>query len=404
MTIQPERISLFRDQIESEWRDNIAPFWLRYAVDEKHGGFHGWITNDLKIDEQAEKGIILNSRILWTFAHAYGVYQKDEFRGFADRAFNFITDYFIDREYGGVFWTLDCRGQPLDMKKRPYAQAFALYGLAEFYEATAEPRALAEARAIFDLLESRTRDAVNDGYFETFERDWTLADDQRLSDVDQNEKKSMNTHLHVLEAYARLARAANDEGVKDRLRALITLFLNRIIHPEQFYLRMFFDETWAAKSDHISFGHDIEGSWLLCEAAEILADDELLAQVRNVSLNMAQCVYDRGLDTDGSLFYEADATGVIGNDKHWWTQTEAVVGFVNAYQLSNQEHFLEAALRLWEFISRNIVDRQNGEWFWKTSRAGVPDLEMPKVSQWKCPYHNGRMCFEISRRLLGIGS
>ena len=399
MSLKPQQISEFRDQVASEWRDNIAVFWLRYAPDEKHGGFHGWITNDLRIDEQAEKGIILNSRILWTFAHAYKLYKNDEFRSFAHRAFNYLTDHFIDREYGGVFWTVDYQGQPLDMKKRPYAQAFALYGLTEFYLATGEAKALAEARAIFDLLENRTRDHVNEGYFETFERDWTLAEDQRLSDVDQDEKKSMNTHLHVLEAYAALARATNDGGVKERLRAVITLFLDRIIHPEQFYLQMFFDEMWTCKSDHISFGHDIEGSWLLCEAAEVLADAELLAQVRGVSWKMAQSVHDRGLDADGSLLYEADAGGIIDDEKHWWTQTEAVVGFVNAYELSGQEHFLLAALRVWEFISRNIIDKQNGEWFWKTSRSGVPDLEMPKLSQWKCPYHNGRMCFEIGHRL-----
>jgi mannobiose 2-epimerase len=399
MSVQPRQISEFRKQIESEWRDNIAPFWLRYALDEQHGGFRGWITNDLKIDEQAEKGIILNSRILWTFAHAYKLYQSAEFRRVAERAFIYLTDHFIDREYGGVFWTLDSRGQPLDMKKRPYAQAFALYGLTEFYLATGEAKALDESRAIFTLLESRARDDVNDGYFETFERDWTLAEDQRLSDVDQDEKKSMNTHLHVLEAYTTLARATDEACVRERLRAVIMLFLNRIIHPEQFHLQMFFDETWTGKSDHISFGHDIEGSWLLCEAAAVLADANLLAQVRILSLKMGQSVYDRGLDADGSLFYEADATGVIDHDKHWWAQAEAVVGFVNAYELSGQDHFLVAALRVWEFIAGNIVDKRNGEWFWKTSRAGIPALEMPKLSQWKCPYHNGRMCFEISRRL-----
>jgi cellobiose epimerase len=400
MTLSTQDISRVREEIESEWRDNIAPFWVNLAPDQKHGGFHGWIANDLQIDEQAEKGIILNSRILWTFAHAYKIHQNSEFRTIAERAFNYIADHFIDREYGGVYWTLDYRGQPLDMKKRPYAQAFALYGLTEFYLATGEATALAEARDIFDLLESCARDPDHDGYFETFDRDWTLSEDQRLSDVDQDEKKSMNTHLHILEAYATLAHASNDASVKERLRALIFLFLNRIIHPEKFHLQMFFDETWTAKSNRNSFGHDIEASWLLCEAADVLADVELQTRVRTVSLKMAKSVYERGIDEDGSLLYEADSNGqVIDDEKHWWTQTEAVVGFVNAYQLSGQEHFLSAALRVWEFISRSIVDKENGEWFWKTSRSGVPDLEMPKLSQWKCPYHNGRMCFEIVRRL-----
>jgi cellobiose epimerase len=396
MSVKPKHISAFKNEIASEWCDNIAPFWLRYASDEKHGGFHGWISNDLKIDEQAEKGIILNSRILWTFAHAFKLYQNAQFIRLADRAFTYLIDHFIDREHGGVFWSVDYHGQPLDMKKRPYAQAFALYGLTEFYLATGVPRALTEAQAIFDLLESRARDHLNDGYFETFERDWTLARDQRLSDVDQDEKKSMNTHLHLLEAYSAFVRATNDERVKDRLRAIIKLFLDRIIDREQFHLQMFFDESWTSRSDHFSFGHDIEASWLLCEAAQALGDAQLLNEIQGVALNMAQSVYDRGLDTDGSLLYEADTAGIIDDEKHWWTQTEAVVGFVNAYQLTGNEAFLIAAMRVWEFIDKHIVDKQNGEWFWKTSRAGVPNPEMPKVSQWKCPYHNGRMCFEVS--------
>jgi mannobiose 2-epimerase len=265
--------------------------------------------------------------------------------------------------------------------------------LTEFYLATGEPRALTEACAIFDLLESRARDDLNDGYFDTFERDWTPAADQRLSDVDLDEKKSMNTHLHILEAYATLLPATNDERVNDRLRAIVKLFLNRIIDPEQFHLRMFFDETWASKSNHFSFGHDIEASWLLCEAAEALDDPQLLKEIRGVALKMAQAVYDHGLDTDGSLLYEGDSAFIINDEKHGWTQAEAVVGFVNAYQLTGDETFLITAMRVWDFIDTHVIDKRDGEWFWKTNRAGVADLEMPKVSQWKCPYHNGRNVF-----------
>jgi mannobiose 2-epimerase len=399
MSISPETIAGFRRQAEREWLDNIAPFWSRYAPDKEYGGFRGWITNDLQIDEQAEKGIVLNSRILWTFAHAYKLYQDANFRQLAERAYGYLTGNFIDQDYGGVFWTLDYRGQPSDTKKRTYAQAFALYGLTEFYLATNERAALDQAVAIFDLLESRCRDLNNEGYFETFERDWTLASEQRLSDVDEDEKKSMNTHLHMLEAYATLARASASERVRTRLRAVIEIFLMHIIDRHQTSQRMFFDERWISTSERVSFGHDIEASWLLCEAAEVLTDGELSTRVEKAALNLAQSVHDRGLDTDGALLYEADTTGIIDDDKHWWTQTEAVIGFVNAYQLSGDESFLMAALRVWEFINQKIVDKENGEWFWKVTRAGVPASDMPKLSQWKCPYHNGRMCFEIKRRL-----
>jgi mannobiose 2-epimerase len=402
MDISQEEIIKLREQIESEWRNNIAPFWLKYAPDELHGGFRGLIANDLQIDEQAEKGIILNSRILWTFSHAYKLYGEPAFLQTAERAYTYITRHFIDYQYGGVFWTVDHQGQPLDTKKRAYSQAFTLYALTEFYMAIGKQEALAQAFELFNVIENRCRDNEHDGYFETFERDWTLATDQRLSDVDQDEKKSMNTHLHVLEAYATLARASDDPQVKERLRAVIVIFLTRIIHPQSFHLQTFFDEAWTAKSEFRSFGHDIEASWLLCEAAEVLGDAKVLESARAVALKMVQSVYENGLDADGSLLYEADTNGIINDEKHWWPQTEAVVGFINAYQLSGNEHFLNAAMRVWEFIDRHIIDKEKGEWFWKVSRAGAPSLEMPKLSQWKCPYHNGRMCFELNRRLSEI--
>jgi mannobiose 2-epimerase len=394
-----EGIIEFRQEIENEWRENIAPFWMKYARDEEHGGFRGLITNDLRADEYADKGIILNSRILWTFSRAYSLYQDKAFRQAASRAFAYLTEHFIDHRNGGVFWTVDYQGLPQDRKKRVYAQAFALYALTEFYSATRKQEALAQAFEIFNLLEIYCRDKEHDGYFETFEDDWTLASDQRLSEVDMDEKKSMNTHLHIMEAYATLSRALDDTEVKERLRAVINIFLTRIIHPRDFYLQMFFDENWACKSSHRSFGHDIEASWLLCEAAEVLGEAEVLEHVRAVALKMAQSVYENGLDADGSLLYEMDGGRITDGDKHWWTEAEAVVGFVNAYQLGGGEHFLEAARGTWDFIKRHIIDKEHGEWFWKTSQAGTPSPDMPKLSQWKCPYHNGRMCFEINRRL-----
>ena len=399
MSARREKIDRFCEQIKNEWLSNIVPFWSKYAPDKQHGGFRGWIGNDLQIDERADKGVILNARILWTFSHAYKLYQDDSFASMAERAYKYFTRHFIDPEQGGVFWNVDYQGRPSDTRKRVYAQAFAAYGLTEYFHATGCRDSLLAALEIFNILESRCRDRENDGYFETFERDWTLAADQRLSEVDLDEKKSMNTHLHVLEAYATICRVSPDERIKARLRAVTDIFLTRIINPRTLHLQMFFDEEWASKSDTISFGHDIEASWLLCEAAEVAGDNALMAEVQAVALRMAESVYENGLDSDGSLLYEAGEDGITDDDKHSWTQAEAVVGFVNAYQLSGREYFLEAAMRVWEFIDRRIVDRQKGEWFWKVSRAGAPALELPKLSQWKCPYHNSRMWFEISRRL-----
>lgn len=399
MSLDQETIMRFRSQVEAEWSRNIAPFWLKHALDQKYGGFYGWISNDLQIDEQADKGVVLTSRILWTFSRAYRIYANRVFGRVAKRAFEYLKRNFVDREHGGVFWTVDYSGKPANTTKRVYAHAFALFGLTEFFMAFGEQAALDQALVLFRLIESRFRDCEHDGYFETFECDWTPSSDQRLTTADHNEQKSMNSHLHILECYTTLAHTTRDPDVRKRLHAIIDIFLSRIINPHSFHFHMFFDAAWRCKTNRISFGHDIEGSWLLCEAAETLKDAGLLSQVRIIALRMARAVFNEALETDGSLVYEADLSGVTDDDRHWWAQSEAVVGFVNAYQLSGDKSFLTAAIGVWNFINQRMIDREHSEWFWKVSRAGEPARNLPKLSQWKCPYHNGRMCFEIRQRL-----
>jgi mannobiose 2-epimerase len=393
----------FRQRVETELRSNILPFWLKHAVDEQYGGFRGQIANDLTIDPFAPKGLILNARILWTFSKAFSVYGEEAYVQTARRAYDYITQHFWDSEFNGVFWLVDYLGRPVESKKRIYGQAFTVYSLAEYHRATGDQDALAKAKQLYEAIESASHDAHHQGYFETYERDWTLAREQRLSKVDLDEKKSMNTHLHLLEAYANLLRCWDDSALRSRLKELVRIFLDHIIDRETHHFRMFFDEEWRSKSDHISFGHDIEGSWLLCEAAEILGDEPILKVVQQEGVEMAQAVLDQAVDPDGGLLYEADARGIIDIGKEWWPQAEAVVGFLNAYQLSGREHFRSAAEKSWDFIEKYIVDHQHGEWFWKVSREGIPSPDKFKVDQWKCPYHNSRTCFEVMARLDSIG-
>ncbi len=389
----------FRSKVEAELREDILPFWLKHSIDREHGGFHGRISNNLEIDPRAEKGLILNARILWTFSHVYRILGDEACLRIAERAYEYLIANFWDAGFGGFYWMVDYHGRSLDTRKKIYGQAFGVYALAEYYFAAGDKDCLRRALQLHELIVESSHDVCRGGYLETYNRDWSLADDQRLSDVDLDEKKSMNTHLHVLEAWTALLRASQSNGLRGRLRELILLFLDYIIDPGTGHFRMFFDEDWHPKSDRISFGHDLEGSWLLCEAADVLGDKSLITRVNEAAIRMAGAVLAEGVDGDGGLLYEAGPDGIIDDDKHWWPQAEAVVGFMNAYQLTGQERFFEASRNSWQFIEDHIVDRKYGEWFWKVSRAGTPADDKFKVDPWKCPYHNSRTCCEMMARL-----
>jgi mannobiose 2-epimerase len=308
-------------------------------------------------------------------------------------------EHFWDGEHRGVFWTVDWQGRPLEDKKQIYGQAFMIYALSEYYRATASNDALDKAKAILDLMERYARDKEYKGYFETFDRDWKLSKNQQLSAVDMAEKKSMNTHLHMLEALANLYDVWKDALLGQRVEELLDIFADHIIHPDGTHCQLFFDELWHPKSSRVSFGHDIEASWLLYRDAQILNKPRLVEKIRQAGLKLAEAVYDHGLDNKESLFYEAEPAGISNSEKHFWVQVEAVVGFLNAYQLTDRKEYLAVALNIWKFIEEHLVDKQNGEWFYKISAQGQVDNESFKVSEWKCPYHNSRGCIEIIQRL-----
>jgi mannobiose 2-epimerase len=400
--IEKVRIDSFLKSAQDELEENILPFWINHSKDNEYGGFIGRMSNDGTIAKDAPKGLVLNARILWTFSAAYRYKKNDEYLRMAKRSFDYIIQHFWDKDFGGAYWLLDYRGKPIDDSKELYGQSFLIYGLSEYYLATEDNAVLEKAKELFYLIEKHCHDDANKGYFETFSRDWSAADRAKLATGDPLEKKTMNTHLHLLEAYTNLYRAWKDRKLKMRLEELIEIFQEHIINSETFHFELFFDEKWHSTKDIVSFGHDIEGSWLLCEAAEVLGQQELTSQVKEIALKMAEAVYEQGLDKDGGLFYEAKGTDIINKNKEWWPQAETVVGFLNAYELSGREHFFRAALNCWIFVEQYIVNKTHGEWFWRVSRDGTPDLQEPKISEWKCPYHNSRVCLETIRRLKTI--
>ena len=384
-----------RDELETD----ILPFWLQHSVDSENGGFIGELSHDLAMSPDADKGLVLNARLLWTFS-ALADFTKDE-RCFkiADYAYQTLRNEFWDNQYGGGFWTLDKNGTPANKQKKTYGQSFFIYGLAEYYSLTKETKALKLAQALFHLLEAHTVDAEYQGYFEVFEDDWHLSQNQQLSGEDLDAPKSMNTHLHLLEAYSRLYSVWKDPLLAQKIRALVDIFQQKIIHPDTGHFQLFFDSTWNPMNGHISFGHDIEGSWLLCRAADVLGESQLQRDVDQRAVQIAQTVYLEGLNSHSGLIYESDGKGELNLETHFWCQAEAVVGFLNAFQLSRQEHFIDSAWKTWQFIEKYQVDKEHGEWFWKLDGQYRPDRSMPKISEWKCPYHNGRACIEVVQRL-----
>jgi mannobiose 2-epimerase len=386
-------------RIEAELRENILPFWMQHAVDRERGGFYGEIANDLRVNRDALRGALLTSRILWTFSAAYRRYRDPAYRDMADWAYEDLLARFWDDTYSGLYWAIDADRRPVDTRKQIYGQAFGIYSLSEYRLATGSEPALERAVALFGDIEANSYDPQHGGYLEAFDRKWTLEQDMRLSEVDMNEAKSMNTHLHVLEAYANLMRAWTNLELARKLRDLLQVIVEQIVDPATNHTRLFFDRRWNVKSDRISYGHDIEASWLLVDAAKTLHDDALLDATQALAVRIARATLSEALDEDGGLLYEAGPGGVTDSRKEWWPQAEAAVGALNAYQLTAEPLFLEAALRTWDFIAAHLVDHEHGGWFRSVSREGEVDRQEPKVSFWKGPYHSARACMEAVDRL-----
>jgi len=392
-------IVLYKKELDTEL-SRILDYWIKNTPDELNSGFIGRIDENEQPYPNSPKGSVLNARILWTFSAAYNLRKNPEYLKYAERAHQYIKDHFIDKQYGGVFWTVDHNGKPLDTKKQVYAIAFTIYGVSEFYRASGNENARTLAINLYNLLQQNSYDTARTGYYEAFTRQWQPIDDLRLSAKDENEKKTANTHLHVLEAYTNLYRIWPSDELKAHIIMLIGNFTDHFIDADTNHLRLFFDEDWNSRSGLVSYGHDIETTWLLQEAAEVIDETLLLKKIKKINIKIADITIE-GIDADGGLWYEYEpANDHLIKQKHWWVQAEAMVGFYNAWQISADNKYLELSLKNWEFVKNNILDLKNGEWIWGVDEHGKVMPGEDKVGIWKCPYHNSRACIELIKRIV----
>jgi mannobiose 2-epimerase len=402
----------YRKQFETELLEDILPYWIKYGVDNESDSFYGAVGMDNKPVSGINRSCVLNARILWTFSQADLMYSNLKYKEMADRAYHVLINHFYDEAYGGFFMEISSDNSMANAIKHTYAQAFAIYALCKYYEQSKSEKVLQVIQKTFEVLEAKTKDKNNLGYFEAFTREWKPIEENRMAD--NNEPKSMNTHLHVLEAYAALYKVWKNDLVEKRLRELLLIFLDKIIRPSGhlgIFFDIYFNEVKHTKGTN-SFGHDIEASWLLLEAAEILGDKIIIEKYKTVAVKMADVIDREAVDKDGGLFLESTRFGShIRTNKHWWPQAETLVGFMNAFQVSGDNKHWDTLKLSWSFIDKYVIDHNGGEWYTKVNRLGVPFLEEPendpspyyrndwKIDPWKCPYHNGRAMMELVKRI-----
>ncbi|MBU3877901.1 AGE family epimerase/isomerase [Faecalicatena sp. AGMB00832] len=386
---------MFVEEIREHLINDLIPFW-KGMRDDTYGGFYGWLGYDLVLDEEAVKGCILNSRILWFFSNAYRLLGEEELLEYARHAFGFLKDHCLDQTYGGIYWSLAYTGQPEDTTKHTYNQAFAIYALSSYYDASGDMQALQIAQELSELIETRCKDGY--GYLEAFSRDFQPEENDKLSENGVIAEKTMNTLLHVFEAYTELYRVSGDEKIASSLKFMLDVVADKVYNKEKGRQEVFFDKTWNSLIDLYSYGHDIETAWLVDRGLEILDDASYTEKLSPITKCLTKNIYDRAY-IDHSLVNECE-NHVVDTTRVWWVQAEAVVGFLNGYQKSPEKtEYLKAAQDIWAYIREYLIDgRKGSEWYWAVDQDKRP-LKKPIVEPWKCPYHNGRMCFEVIRRM-----
>lgn len=388
------------EEMKKHLKEVIIPFW-KSLKDDEYGGFYGYLDFDLNLDKKAIKGCILNSRITWFFSQAYLVLKDngeidESLLAMAKHGFEFMEQYCMDQESGGIYWSMNYDGTPNETIKHTYNQAFSIYALSAFYEASGNPKALEMAMNLFELIETKCRD--EGGYLESFDRDFHLIDNEKLSENGVMAERTMNTLLHVFEAYTELFKVTQESKIKDKLCWMMDLFADKMYNPELHRQEVFFDKNYNTLLDLHSYGHDIETAWLIDRGVEVVGLETYEEKMTPITTDLTRQIFQVAFNGE-SLHNECEK-GVVNTSRIWWVQAESVVGFLNGYQKDpDRVEYMTAAKKQWNYIKEYMIDRRNGsEWFWEVDVNGQPTSKKPIVEPWKCPYHNGRMCLEVIRR------
>lgn len=380
-------------EARNELTEHIIPFWMNLR-DNENGGYYGLLDYDLNLDKKAVKGCILNSRILWFFSKAYITLRDKTLLSEAEHAFEFMCESCIDKEKGGIYWSITYDGRPEDTTKHTYNQAFAIYALSAYYDASGDRKALDMAMDLFHTIETKCTDP--DGYGEAYDRDFRPASNDKLSENGVMADRTMNTLLHLLEGYTGLLAVSHSREVEERLRRILELFLTKVYNRDKHRLEVFFDKDYKSLIDLHSYGHDIEASWLLDRACEEIEDIGLTARIREMTDDLRAQTEKEPFD--GNSMPNENDRGKIDTTRVWWIQAESIVGFVNGYLKEGKDRYLDDAEKIWEYVKKYLIDKRKGsEWFWQVDENGVP-AKREIVEPWKCPYHNGRMCMELIYR------
>lgn len=387
-----EALLQMANDFQQELTGNILPFWQKNLPNNTNSSFYGVIDAQGKVIPDSARSVLLSSEILWAFSAADAEIPNPDYKTLAAYAFADLEKNFQDKKYGGVYWSVDGNGKPAESHKQVYAQAMAILAYCE-YARTNKP-ALAQAKALYQLLEKYARDKTQGGYYQTLAQDWSKGD--VTDSVNSGAAKTLKTQLQVLQAYSRLLALWPNPELKKNHLALINLLQTKTYNSKTGHFDLSFSDNWKAQSDAISNGLDQETAWSLVIAARVQDEEQLIKQTEQLALKVAAAGL-KNLDGTGGLVNSPKDT-----NKDWWAQGEALVSFLTAYQISGDTQYLMGAMRNWGFIKAHLVHPQ-GDWYWGTDTAGKQRIE-PRANLFKGPFHNGRAMLEAAYRLQVLGA